>query len=100
MAQTTTLLDAVGRLGDDLVAAGGRVAAVRAETEKDLAEARALTASGDRSGLRPQISRAEAALTTADGLLGGERPDPLGALRQLEEADIALEQALAHHPSS
>lgn len=95
VAQTATLLDAVGRLGADLEAAGGRAAAMRAETEKDLAEARSLVASGDRSGLRPQISRAEAALTAADGALAGDRPDPLAALRQLEEADIALEQALA-----
>ncbi|HZB22079.1 MAG TPA: TPM domain-containing protein, partial [Blastococcus sp.] len=95
VAQTTTLLDAVGRLAADLDAAGGRVAAVRAETEEDLAEARSLSGSGDRSGLRPQIARAEAALTTADELLAGDRPDPLAALRQLEEADIALEQALA-----
>ncbi len=95
VAQTATLLDAVGRLGADLDAAGGRVAAVRAETEKDLAEARSLAASGDRSGLRPQVARAEAALRAADELTAGERPDPLAALRQLEEADIALDQALA-----
>jgi hypothetical protein len=95
VAQTVTLLDAVGRLGADLDAAGGRAAAVRAETEKDLAEARSLAASGDHSGLRPQIARAEAALTAADGLTAGERPDPLAALRQLEEADIALEQGLS-----
>ncbi len=94
VAQTTTLLDAVGRLADDLGAAGGRVAAVRAETEKDLAEARSLAGSADRSGQRPQIARAESALTSADELLSGDRPDPLAALRQLEEADIALEQAL------
>ena len=73
VAQTGTLLDAVGRLATDLEAAGGRVAAVRAETEKDLAEARALVASGDRSGLRPQIARAEAALTSADGAALGRR---------------------------
>ena len=95
IAQTTTLLDAVGRVATDLDGAGARVAAVRAETEKDLAEARALTASGDPSGLRPQIARAEAALTSADAALAGPQPDPLAALRQLEEADIALEQALS-----
>jgi hypothetical protein len=95
VAQTTTLLDAVGRLAADLEAARGRVAAVRAETEKDLAEARSLAGSGDRSGLRPQIARAEAALTSAEEVLAGDRPDPLAALRQLEEADIALDQALA-----
>ncbi|MCW2623232.1 MAG: putative methanol dehydrogenase, partial [Frankiales bacterium] len=47
VAQTTTLLDAVGRLAADLDAAAGRVAAVRAETEKDLAEARSLVAAGN-----------------------------------------------------
>ncbi|WP_324275756.1 hypothetical protein [Blastococcus brunescens] len=95
VAQTTTLLDAVGRLAGDLDAAGGRVAAVRTETEKDLAEARSLTASRAGSGLAPQIARAEAALASADEALGGPQPDPLAALRQLEEADIALEQALS-----
>lgn len=98
VAQTTTLLDAVGRLETDLDAAGGRVTAVRAETEKDLAEARSLVAAGNRSGLGPQIARAEAALTSADAALrpaDGSPADPLTALRQLEEADIALEQALS-----
>ena len=98
VAQTTTLLDAVGRLATDLDAAGARVAAVRAETEKDLAEARSLAGSGNRSGLAPQIARAEAALASADAALAaadGRLPDPVAALRQLEEADIALDQALS-----
>ncbi|MGR6967167.1 TPM domain-containing protein [Geodermatophilus sp. URMC 61] len=98
LAQTGTLLDAVARLGSDLQAAEARVAQVRAETEQDLAEARALVAGGTGSGLRPQVARAEAALTAADAALhpaDGGLPDPMAALRQLEEADIALEQALA-----
>jgi hypothetical protein len=98
VAQTTTLLDALARLAGDLDAAGTRVTAARAETEEDLAEARALVASGDRSGLQPQIARAEAALAAADAALrpaDGSPGDPLAALRQLEEADIALEQALS-----
>jgi hypothetical protein len=95
VAQTTTLLDAIGRLATDLDAAAARVAAVRAETEKDLAEARSLVAAGQRSGLGPQITRAEAALASADEALSGPQPDPLAALRQVEEADIALEQALS-----
>jgi hypothetical protein len=98
VAQTATLLDAIGRLATDLDAAAERVVDVRAETEKDLAEARSLVSSGDGGTLRPQIARAEAALTSADGLLrpaDGSPPDPLAALRQLEEADIALEQALS-----
>jgi hypothetical protein len=92
VAQTATLLDAVGRLAADVDAAAERIADVRAETEKDLAEARALIASGSGGDLRPQIARAEAALASADELRSA---DPLAALRQLEEADIALEQALS-----
>jgi hypothetical protein len=95
VAQTTTLLDAVGRLATDLDAAAGRVAGVRAETEKDIAEARSLMETGHRGGLAPQLARAEAALTSADAVLSGPQPDPLAALRQMEEADIALEQALS-----
>jgi hypothetical protein len=97
VAQTGTLLDAIRRLDDDLEAAGGRVAETRAETERDLAEARALVSAGTDTGLRPQVARAEAALASADAALhpaDGTLPDPLAALRQLEEADIALEQAL------
>ncbi|MGY1846702.1 TPM domain-containing protein [Blastococcus sp. SYSU DS1021] len=97
-AQTGTLLDAVGRLAADLDAAAGRVAAARAETEKDLAEARALVAAGDRTGLEPQIARAESALAACDTALhpaDGTPGDPLAALRQLEDADTALEEALA-----
>jgi chromosome segregation ATPase len=98
LAQTGTLLDALARLANDLQAAEARVAQVRAETEEDLAEARALVAGGTGSGLRPQVARAEAALAAADAALSpadGGLPDPMAALRQLEEADIALEQALA-----
>jgi hypothetical protein len=98
VAQTTTLLDAVARLATDLDESSGRIAAVRAETEQDVAEARSLIAAGDRSGLNPQIARAEAALAAADEALtpaDGSPGDPLAALRRLEEADIALEQALS-----
>ena len=97
LAQTGTLLDAVARLGTDLQAAEARVAQVRADTEEDLAEARALIAGGTGGGLRSQVARAEAALAAADTAVrpgDGSLPDPLAALRQLEEADIALEQAL------
>ena len=72
---------------------------MRAETEKDLAEARALVATaataagcGRRSPApRPRWTSADARLHPADG----SPADPLAALRQLEEADIALEQALS-----
>ncbi len=97
VVQTGQLLDAIGRLANDLEGAVQRIPAARADTEQDLAEARALVASGDRSGLQPQIARAEAAIAAADEAMvanGGALPDPFTALRRLEEADIALEQAL------
>ncbi|MGY1779878.1 TPM domain-containing protein [Geodermatophilus sp. SYSU D01036] len=98
VAQVGTLLDAVARLERDLEEAAARLPAVRAETEEDLAEARALVAAGDAGGLRPQVARAEAGLAAAEEAMGsadGALPDPLTALRRLEEADVALEQALA-----
>jgi hypothetical protein len=96
--QSATLLDAIDRLAGDLTTAEQRVAAARAETETDLAEARAMVGDGDRSGLPPLIARAEAALAAADAAVrpaGGSLPDPLSALRQIEDADAALEQALS-----
>ena len=97
VAQSTTLLEAVERLAADLAAAEQRVPVARADIEGDLAEARALLASGHRSDLQPQIARAEAAMSSADEALrpaDGGSPDPLAALRRLEEADLTLEQAL------
>ncbi|MGY1594528.1 TPM domain-containing protein [Geodermatophilus sp. SYSU D00708] len=97
VGQSGTLLDAIARLAGDLAAAEQRVPAARADIEEDLAEARAMLAAGSRSDLRPQVARAEAALASAEGALSradGALPDPLAALRRLEEADIALEQAL------
>ncbi len=97
VAQSTTLLDAIERLAADLAAAEHRVPVARADIEGDLAEARALLASGHRADLQPQIARAEAAMSSADEALrpaDGGSPDPLAALRRLEEADLTLEQAL------
>jgi hypothetical protein len=98
VAQAGTLLDAVGRQAADLDSAAGRIAAVRAETQSDVTEARSLLAAGgaDRAGLGPLVARAEAALAAADAVpQPGRRPDPLAVLRGLEEVDAALDQALA-----
>ena len=96
LGQSATLLDAIVRLEADLTAAEQRIPAARADIAEDLAEARSLLSSGNRGDLQPQIARAEAALTGAEAALGRNDggPDPLAALRRLEEADLALEQAL------
>ena len=90
--QAQTLLDAVGRLRQELQEAGARIADAVAETRRDIAEAQALGA-GER--LAPLIAGAESALAAAEAAAaaaGGH--DPLTALRHLEEADASLEQAL------
>jgi len=96
VGQSATLLDAIGRLAADLTAAEQRIPAARADIDEDLAEARSLLSSGSPRDLQPQIARAEAALTGAETAMGPSDggPDPLAALRRLEEADLALEQAL------
>ncbi|CAN5275010.1 hypothetical protein BH24ACT9_BH24ACT9_14410 [soil metagenome] len=69
----------------------------RAETQQDMADARTLLASGDPSGLAAVVAQVESALAAVDAALAptpGVLPDPLNALRQLTEADVALDDAL------
>jgi hypothetical protein len=92
ITQAETLLDGVGRLEGELAAAGDRIAAARAETEQDLAEARTLPAADALAGL---VARAEAALASAALAQHATQPDPLTALRLIDEADSALDRGLA-----
>ncbi len=97
LAQAETLLAAIDRIEADLAEAGTRIAVARAEVEQDLAEARAILAVGDPGGLAPLVARAEVALRAADAAVRagvGTLPDPLTALRQLDEARIALDRGL------
>ena len=90
--QARALLDSVGRLGNDLNQAQGRIDAAVAETRRDIAEAEAAGVSGR---LAPLVARASAAVAAATGAAGPEGGrDPLAALRHLEDADDALEAAL------
>ena len=96
VGQSATLLDAIARRAADIAAAEQRIPAARADIDEDLAEARSILSSGAPRDLKPQIARAEAALTGAETAMSSSDggPDPLAALRRLEEADLALEQAL------
>ncbi|GAA3249052.1 TPM domain-containing protein [Pseudonocardia petroleophila] len=87
ITQAETLLDGIPRRGTELVEAAAALPAARAETEQDLAEARALDPS-----LAPVVARAEAAVTAADQ---AEASDPIAALRLLDEAGAALDDAIA-----
>ncbi len=94
ITQAGTLLDGLTRLGADLAAAGERIAASRAETEQDIAEAHALLAEGDPADLAALVARAEAALASATEAQNATPPDPMAALRLIDEADGALDRGL------
>jgi uncharacterized membrane protein YgcG len=94
VGQARQLLDAVDRLETDLGDAARRIDATVAEAEADLAAARALAATD--TSLAGAVAAAEAAVQEAAAAAspaGGR--DPLGALRRLEAAGTALDEALA-----
>ncbi|MDN5932305.1 MAG: TPM domain-containing protein [Pseudonocardia sp.] len=86
LTQAGTLLDGIPRRETELGDAAAGLPAARAETAQDLAEARALDPS-----LAPVVARAEAALTAS---ARNETADPIAALRLLDEAGAALDEAI------
>ena len=96
LTQAETLLDGIGRREAELADAAQRFAGAKAEISQDLAEARALAAQpgiGDR--VSPLVARAEAAIAAADQVSAAAQPDPLEALRLLDEANTALDAGIA-----
>lgn len=97
--QATTLVDAVERRAQELAEAAGKLPGALGETDTDLADARGLltgTAEGTSTAdLRGRIGRAEAVLAGVRQEQAAGRYDPLDALRRVEEADAALDEALA-----
>ncbi|MFD7862310.1 TPM domain-containing protein [Streptomyces sp. NPDC059783] len=98
VGQAATLVDGVGRLAGELAAADGRLPAALTELEADLAEAGGLlegTADGvPTAGLRGRIARARTVGTEVREERGAGGYDPVDALRRVEEADAALDEAL------
>ncbi|MFE2290372.1 TPM domain-containing protein [Streptomyces sp. NPDC059452] len=99
VGQAGTLIDAVDRRSAELGEAAGKLPGALTETETDLADARGLlegTAPGaSTADLRGRIARAEAVLTTVREAMAAGPYDPVDALRRVEEADAALDEALA-----
>ncbi|MFJ6939419.1 TPM domain-containing protein [Streptomyces sp. NPDC101132] len=97
--QAGTLVDAVERRAQELAEAAGKLDGALTETETDLADARGLltgTSEGvSTADLRGRIGRAEAVLADVRQEVAGGRYDPIDALRRVEEADAALDEALA-----
>ncbi|MFG2998443.1 TPM domain-containing protein [Streptomyces sp. NPDC048340] len=97
--QAATLVDAVERRAQELAEAAGKLTGALNETDTDLADARGLlsgTAEGTSTAdLRGRISRAESVLADVRQEQAAGRYDPIDALRRVEEADAALDEALA-----
>ncbi|MFJ2898962.1 TPM domain-containing protein [Streptomyces sp. NPDC087218] len=97
--QAATLVDAVDRRGRELAEADGRLAGALAGTETDLADAGGLLegtgADVPTGDLRGRIARARSVLDGVREELRAGPYDPLDALRRVEEADAALDEALA-----
>ena len=91
VGQAQQLLDSVERLRQDLASAQASIDEAVAETQRDIAEARA----GAGAQLASLVATAEAAMAGAAEAAGPEGGrDPLAALRRIKDADDALEQAL------
>lgn len=99
VGQAATLIDSVDRRSAELGEAAGKLPAALTETETDLADARGLlegtTPATSTAGLRGRVARAETVLTTVREAMAAGPYDPVGALRRVEEADAALDEALA-----
>lgn len=99
VGQAGTLLDSVDRRAAELGEAARKLPAALTETETDLADAGGLlegTPEGaSTADLRGRIARAEAVLGDVRGATAAGPYDPIDALRRVEAADAALDEALA-----
>ncbi|MER5180334.1 TPM domain-containing protein [Streptomyces sp. NPDC002896] len=97
--QAGTFVDAVDRLAKELAEAVGKLPGALTETETDLAEARGMlvgTPEGiSTADLHGRIARAESVVSEVRTQVAAGSYDPIDALRRVEEADAALDDALA-----
>ncbi|MFD0023464.1 TPM domain-containing protein [Streptomyces sp. NPDC058382] len=99
VGQATTLVDAVDRRAREIEEAAGKLPAALTEMDTDLADAGGLlegTAEGvSTADLRGRIARARSVTRDVRGEVRAGPYDPIDALRRVEEADAALDEALA-----
>ncbi|WP_406396212.1 TPM domain-containing protein [Streptomyces sp. NBC_00887] len=99
IGQASALVDAVDRRAVELAEAAGRLPGALTETETDLADAGGLlkgTAEGvSTADLQGRIARAASVLSDVRSEMDAGPYDPIDALRRVEEADTALDEALA-----
>ncbi|MEV8424426.1 TPM domain-containing protein [Streptomyces niveus] len=99
VGQAATLVEGVERRALELAEAAGKLLASLTETETDLADARGLLESTPKgtstADLQGRIARAEAVVADVRQEQAAGPYDPIDALRRVEEADAALDEALA-----
>lgn len=99
IGQAATLVDGVDRRARELGEAAGRLPGALTEMETDLADAGGLlegTSQGmSTADLRGRIARAQSVARDVRTELDAGAYDPVDALRRVEEADAALDEALA-----
>lgn len=99
LAQAGRLIEAVDRRAQELAEAAGKLPGALTGTDTDLAEARGLlkgTSEGvSTADLQGRIARAETVAAEVRRELEAGLYDPIDALRRVEEADAALDEALA-----
>ncbi|MFD9543257.1 TPM domain-containing protein [Streptomyces sp. NPDC060022] len=99
IGQASALVDAVDRRAVELAEAAGKLPGALTETETDLADAGGLlkgTAEGvSTADLQGRIARAASVLSDVRSEMEAGPYDPIDALRRVEEADAALDEALA-----
>ncbi|MFE2021119.1 TPM domain-containing protein [Streptomyces sp. NPDC059499] len=98
IGQASALVDAVDRRAVELAEAAGKLPGALTETETDLADAGGLlkgTAEGvSTADLQGRIARAASVLSDVRSETEAGPYDPIDALRRVEEADAALDEAL------
>ncbi|MHA4815234.1 TPM domain-containing protein [Streptomyces aculeolatus] len=97
--QAGTLVEAVARRERELHEAAARLTGALRDMRADLADAqgalRGTAADEPDTGLRDRVARAQRVLAEVTREMVEGPFDPLAALRRVEEADAALEEALA-----
>jgi tetratricopeptide (TPR) repeat protein len=102
--QAGTLLAAVETLSANLARVRDGVRAALADLDADIAAGRAVVSAGATptgatvgvTDLAGQVARAEQVAAVVRAELAGPRPDPVDALRRIEEVGAGLDRALAN----
>ncbi|WP_051427650.1 TPM domain-containing protein [Arthrobacter sp. H20] len=92
--QTTVLLEAISKRATELDAAQVELDRSVSDTAQDLAQAKAMLATGQHQDLAGPVASAEAALTTVRTESSGGRVDPVSLLQRTEAAHAQLDTAL------